>query len=81
MADIEGRQEDNNCHICYRDMDNFTPRKADIVKNTGIGRNLVSLKKGTGFCPEHGISYSALSVKPSQRGGCSCGKDDCPVCS
>lgn len=76
---FSGSQHDNSCHICYRDMDNFTPREGEIVE-TDSGRTYVDYTKGVGMCPEHGVSYSAVSVKPHERGNCDCGKADCPVC-
>lgn len=79
--DFIGTEEDNQCHICYREMDNFKPRKYRIVADgDSYDSKWVDLEKGIGMCPEHGVSYSALSMKPPERGNCHCGKDDCPVC-
>lgn len=73
--EFSGSQHDNSCHICYRDMENFSPRKG-VVKD---GRK-ANYKQGLGICPEHNVSYSAVSMRPDERGNCSCGKNDCPVC-
>lgn len=79
MADVEfefgGNEEGNNCHICYREMDNHTPHRGEKRED-----GYVTHEKGIGICPEHGTSYDAISVKPPERGTCSCGKEDCPVC-
>lgn len=80
--DYVGHESDNNCHICGRDMDNFSPRKYSIVADgDSYDSKYVDIEKGTGTCPEHGVSYSVLSVKKPERYNCQCGKDDCPVCA
>lgn len=66
----------NNCHICHREMDNHSPQEGEVVDG-----EYVTYEKGIGSCPEHGISYDAVSMPDSECGHCSCNKDDCPVCS
>lgn len=73
-------ERDAQCHICYREMSNHTPREV-TVRKTDDGNRLIDQTKGVGMCPEHGVSYDEPSMKRGECRHCSCEKPDCPVCS